>query len=41
MWTAPIDEIGYFLIRPRPASPFRLHCHADSGISVLTTWITL
>lgn len=39
--TAPIDEIGCFIIRPRPASPFRLHCHADSGVSVLTTWITL
>ena len=39
--TAPIDEMGYFLIRPLPASPFRLHCHADSGVSVLTTWITL
>jgi hypothetical protein len=39
--TAPIDEIGCFIIRPRPASPFRLHCHADSGVSVLTTSITL
>jgi hypothetical protein len=39
--SAAIDEIGCFIIQPRPASPFRLHCHADSGISVLTTWITL
>lgn len=39
--TAPIDEIGCFVIRPRPASPFRLHFHAESGVSVLTTWITL
>jgi hypothetical protein len=39
--TAPADEIGCFIIRPRPASPFRLHFHADNGVSVLTTWITL
>ena len=39
--TAAIDEIGCFIIRPRPTSPFRLHCHSDSGGSVLTTWITL
>jgi hypothetical protein len=37
----PIDETGCFIFRPRPGSPFRLHCHADSGVSVLTTWITL
>ena len=36
-----IDDIGCFVIRPLPASPFRLHCHASSGISALTTWITL
>jgi hypothetical protein len=39
--TATIDEIGFFIIRSLPASPFRLHCHADTGVSVLTTWITL
>jgi hypothetical protein len=36
-----IDEIGCFVIRPLPTSPFRLHCHGSSGISALTTWITL
>jgi hypothetical protein len=36
-----IDDIGCFVIRPLPASPFRLHCHASSGISALTTWISL
>ncbi len=36
-----IDDIGCFVIRPLPTSPFRLHCHASSGISALTTWITL
>jgi hypothetical protein len=39
--TAEIDEIGCFIIRPLPPSPFRLHCHMASGGSVLTTWITL
>ncbi len=38
---AEIDEIGCFIIRPLPPSPFRLHCHLGSGSSVLTTWITL
>ncbi len=38
---AEIDEIGCFIVRPLPSSPFRLHCQASSGISVLTTWITL
>src|SRR6202021_1625263 len=36
--TAGIDEIGCFIIRPLPPSPFRLHCHLASGGSVLTTW---
>jgi hypothetical protein len=39
--TAEIDEIGCFIIRPLPSSPFRLHCHTAAGVSVLTTWITL
>jgi hypothetical protein len=39
--TATVDEIGFFLIRSLPASPFRLHCQAENGVSVLTTWITL
>jgi hypothetical protein len=39
--TAELDEIGCFIIRPLPASPFRLHCHTATGVSVLTTWITL
>jgi hypothetical protein len=39
--TTEIDEIGCFVIRPLPTSPFRLHCHGRSGISALTTWITL
>jgi len=38
---APIDEIGCFAIEPLPAGPFRLHCRTDSGIEVITGWITL
>jgi hypothetical protein len=38
--TATIDEVGFFLIRPLPAFPFRLHCRSASGVSALTTWIT-
>ena len=37
-----IDDIGCFMVRPLPSSPFRLHCHlASSGVSAVTTWITL
>lgn len=39
--TVDIDEVGCFVIRPLPTSPFRLHCHTGQGIDVLTTWITL
>ena len=36
-----IDDIGCFMVRPLPSSPFRLHCQASSGVSAVTTWITL
>jgi hypothetical protein len=41
-----IDDIGCFVVRPLPGSPFRLHVATDtgqasSGMSALTTWITL
>lgn len=41
-----IDDIGCFVVRPLPSSPFRLHVATDtgqasSGMSALTTWITL
>jgi hypothetical protein len=38
--TAPVDEIGCFVVRPLPSGSFRLHCQAAAG-SVLTGWITL
>jgi hypothetical protein len=37
----PVDEVGCFLIRPIPDSPFRLHCRTEDGSDVLTGWITL
>jgi hypothetical protein len=39
--TSPVDEIGWFVVEPIPASPFRLRFHATDGIDVLTGWITL
>ncbi len=39
--TVPVDEVGCFLIRPIPDSPFRLHCRSAEGSDVLTGWITL
>ncbi len=35
------DEIGCFVIRPVPRSPFRLRCWAAARIDVLTSWLTL
>ena len=35
------DEIGSFSIRPIPAAAFRLRCRTDTGLDVLTGWITL
>ena len=37
----PTDEIGCFVIRPIPRSPFRLRCRAAAKIDVLTGWLTL
>lgn len=36
----PIDEVGWFAVRPLPTGPFRLHVRTGAG-SVLTDWITL
>lgn len=37
----PVDDTGGFVIRPLPAAPFRLRCHAAGGTVVLTDQITL
>ncbi len=39
--TSPVDEIGCFVVEPKPASPFRLRFRATDGTDVLTGWITL
>ena len=39
--TSPVDEIGGFVVEPKPASPFRLRYRADDGTEVVTGWITL
>jgi hypothetical protein len=39
--TWPVDEIGCFVLDPKPASPFRLRFRAVDGTDVLTGWITL
>jgi len=36
----PIDEVGCFIIRPVPTGSFRLRCRTDSGLTVLTGWMT-
>jgi hypothetical protein len=41
VFTATIDEIGCFVIRPMPASSFRLHCHTAEGANVLSDWVRL
>ncbi|GAA1520073.1 hypothetical protein [Kribbella lupini] len=34
--TTPVDEFGFFVIRPVPSRPFRITCHTDSGTTVTT-----
>lgn len=37
--TVPVDEVGWFAIRPRPAGLFRLHLHTAES-DVLTEWMS-
>jgi hypothetical protein len=37
----PADEIGCFSIHPIPPVPFRLRCQTETGVDVLTGWITM
>lgn len=37
----PVDAVGWFQLRPRPAGRFQLHLRAVSGLSVLTEWTSL
>lgn len=38
--TSPVDEVGWFVIEPAPAGPFRLHVITAAGAAVITEWIT-
>jgi hypothetical protein len=38
--TAEIDDLGFFVLRPPPAVPYRLVCTTTSGTTILTGWIT-
>jgi len=38
--SAPIDELGFFTIRPVPAGAFRLLCRTASGAAVLTALVS-
>ena len=33
------DDVGWFVIEPVPAGPFRLHVRPASGAAVITDWI--
>jgi len=36
----PVDQMGFFAIRPVPAAPFRLRCVTPSGLDIMTGLIT-
>ena len=36
----PVDDLGFFVVRPVPTEPFRLLCRTSSGPTVLTGWIS-
>lgn len=39
--TVPVDEVGWFSVRPRPTQTFRLRFEADGEPAVVTEWIVL
>ncbi|WP_203589636.1 hypothetical protein [Streptomyces sp. SID13031] len=36
----PIDDLGFFIVRPVPRHPFRVICETATGTTVLTGWIS-
>ncbi|MEV6415087.1 hypothetical protein [Kribbella sp. NPDC051718] len=38
--TAPVDDLGFFVVRPVPRHPFQVLCRTDSGVTVLTGWVS-
>ena len=39
--TAPVDDLGWFTLRPLPAGLFRLHLTPTIGSPVVTEWLSL
>jgi len=39
--TVPVDDVGWFVVRPLPAGMVRLLLRTADGRSVLTPWVTL
>ena len=39
--TAPVDETGFFTVKPIPPGPFLLRFRTTDGAYVMTGWITL
>lgn len=37
----PVDDVGWFTVRPVPTTRFRLTCRTTGGAHVVTDWITL
>ncbi|GAB3955591.1 hypothetical protein GCM10029976_098830 [Kribbella albertanoniae] len=38
--TARIDDLGFFVLKPLPKTPYRLTCIVDDGPTILTGWVT-
>ena len=41
MTTSPVDEAGFFAVKPIPPGPFLLRFRTTDGAYVMTGWITL
>lgn len=39
--TVPVDAVGWFVVRPKPAGTFRLRLRTSGGKTVLTDWTSL
>ncbi|SDX97098.1 hypothetical protein SAMN05421504_10484 [Amycolatopsis xylanica] len=39
--TVPVDAVGWFVVRPKPAGTFRLRLRTADGKTVLTDWTSL
>jgi hypothetical protein len=39
--TVPVDELGWFVVRPRPAGLFSLRIQMSTGAVVVTEWSSL